>query len=181
MMISKSLKNSLANPNDNIYTPKKLAKDCIDSFIFEKNDTILDAFYGNGVFYNNYPDNIKKDFTEIKKPYEKDFFEYKKNVDYIITNPPFSMITPIFEHTVNIVNKGFGYILPGYGLSNKRLQILKDSNFGITGISYFYVTDWFGFPVIFIKCEKNKDNLFLFEPNNYKIFDEITNSNKETK
>ena len=79
------------------------------------------------------------------------------------------MLSKILEHTVKIAEKGFGYIMPGYALSNKRLNILKNNNFGITGISYFYVTEWFGFPVIFIKCEKNKPNMFLFESKNYKF------------
>ncbi len=77
------------------------------------------------------------------------------------------MISKVLEHTVKIAEKGFGYILPAYALSQKRLRILKENNFAVTGMSYFYVTEWFGFPVIFIKVEKNKESIFLFESKNY--------------
>ena len=166
-MISKSLKNSLKNPNDVIYTPKELAINCIKSFDLKTNDTVLDPFFGNGIFFNNYPDFVSKQLCEIEPPYNKDFFEYNDKVDWIISNPPFSMISKVFEHTVKITNKGFGYILPAYALSQKRLRILKENNFAVTGISYFYITEWFGFPVIFIKVEKNKQSIFLFESKNY--------------
>ena len=166
-MISKSLKYSLKNPNDVIYTPKELAINCINSFNLKTNDIVLDPFFGNGIFFNNYPDYVIKQFCEIEPPFCKDFFEYNEKVDWIISNPPFSMLTKVLEHTVKITTKGFGYILPAYALSQKRLRILKENNFAVTGISYFYVTKWFGFPVIFIKVEKNKKTIFLFESKNY--------------
>ena len=166
-MISKSLKNSLKNPNDVIYTPKELAINCINSFDLKTNDTVLDPFFGNGIFFNNYPDYVNKQLCEIDPPFNKDFFKFNEQVDYIISNPPFSMISKVLEHTVKITNKGFGYILPAYALSQKRLRIIKENNFAVTGISYFYVTEWFGFPVIFIKVEKNKESIFLFESKNY--------------
>ena len=50
-MISKSLKNSLKNPNDNVFTPKELAINCINSFDLKTNDIVLDSFFGNGVFF----------------------------------------------------------------------------------------------------------------------------------
>ena len=62
MTLSKSLKKSLNKPNDVIYTPKELAINCINSFEFQFNDLVLDAFYGKGIFYDNYPNYVKKDF-----------------------------------------------------------------------------------------------------------------------
>ncbi len=165
--LSKSLKKSLNKPNDVIYTPKELAINCVKSFEFQSNELVLDGFFGKGIFYDNYPSYVKKDFCEIEAPYNKDFFEYNDKVDYIISNPPFSMLTKVLQHTVRITQKGFGYILPAYALSHKRLKIIKENNFAVTGISYFYVTEWFGFPVIFIKVEKNKESIFLFEIKDY--------------
>tara|TARA_R100001463_G_C3482146_1_gene217049 strand:+ start:354 stop:869 length:516 start_codon:yes stop_codon:yes gene_type:complete len=166
-MISKSLKNSKDNPNDIIYTPKELAKNCINSFTLEKDDIVLDAFYGQGIFYNNYPSYVKKEFTEIEQPYNKDFFKYNNKVDWIITNPPFSKINDVLEHTINITNKGFGYILAAHNLTEKRVKYINDNGYGITGFAFYWVKDWFGFPCIFIKVEKNKPNNFLFDIKNY--------------
>ena len=165
--ISKSLKHSLNNPNDVIYTPKELAINCINSFDLKTNDIVLDPFFGNGIFFNNYPDYIVKDFCEIATPYNKDFFEFNQKVDYIISNPPFSKINDVLEHTINITNKGFGYILAAHNLTEKRVKFINSNNFGITGFAFYWVKEWFGFPVIFIKCEKNKNNNFLFESKNY--------------
>jgi len=166
-MISKSLEKSKKNPNDIIYTPKELAINCIKSFQFEFNDLVLDAFYGKGVFYNNYPNYVKKEFTEIEKPYNKDFFKYNNKVDWIISNPPFSKINDVLEHTIEITNKGFGYILAAHNLTEKRVKLINNNNFGITGFAFYWVKEWFGFPVIFIKVEKNKPNNFLFDIKNY--------------
>lgn len=165
--ISKSLKHSLDNPNDVIYTPKELAINCINSFDLKKNDIVLDPFFGNGIFYNNYPDYVDKVFCEIASPYNKDFFKFNEQVDYIISNPPFSKINNVLEHTIEITKKGFGYILAAHNLTEKRVKFINNNNFGITGFAFYWVKEWFGFPVIFIRCEKNKNNNFLFESKNY--------------
>jgi type I restriction-modification system DNA methylase subunit len=165
--ISKSLKYSLKNPNDVIYTPKELAINCINSFDLKTNDTVLDPFFGNGIFFNNYPDYVNKQLCEIEPPYNKDFFKFNEQVDYIISNPPFSKINNVLEHTIEITKKGFGYILAAHNLTEKRVKFINNNNFGITGFAFYWVKEWFGFPVIFIKCEKNKNNNFLFESKNY--------------
>ena len=41
------------NPNDKVYTPIKIAQKIIQEF--DLNGIVLDAFKGNGVFYENYP------------------------------------------------------------------------------------------------------------------------------
>jgi len=128
--ISKSLKNSLKNPNDVIYTPKELAINCIKSFDLKTNDIVLDPFFGNGIFFINYPDFVTKQLCEIEAPFNKNFFDYNDKVDWIISNPPFSMISKVLEHTVKIAEKGFGYILPAYALSQKRLRIIKENKAG---------------------------------------------------
>jgi hypothetical protein len=167
MTLSKSLKNSLNKPNDVIYTPKELAINCINSFELSSYDLVLDAFYGKGIFYDNYPNYVKKEFCEIEAPHNKDFFKYDKKVDWIITNPPFSKVNLVLEHTFKIVDKGFGYILASHNLTEKRVKMINSNGFGITGFAFYWVKEWFGYPCIFIKCEKNKDNNFLFAIKNY--------------
>ena len=63
--------------NDKIYTPVNIAKKIISEF--DLDGTVLDAFYGNGVFYENYPNNVIKHWCEIDLG--KDFFDYNEKVE----------------------------------------------------------------------------------------------------
>lgn len=153
MPLTKSLHNSKKNKNDDFYTPEKLVKDIIKNINILDNDILYDPFYGSGIFFNNFPKNNTKYFSEIKM--NNDFFYFNNKVDWIISNPPFSKLTKVFEHTCKIVQKGFGYILLSTAITSKRLKILKDNNFYITKINYFNIPKWFGFPCIYLQCEKN--------------------------
>lgn len=52
-------------PNDDISTPVEISKMIID--MFDIQGTILDPFKGDGSFYNQYPDNVVKEWCEIKR------------------------------------------------------------------------------------------------------------------
>jgi hypothetical protein len=80
--------------NDIIYTPIWVAEDMISHFNPE--GAILEPCRGNGVF----SDRMNCEWCEITEG--KDFFEYDKNVDWIITNPPYSLIRKFFLHSMEI-------------------------------------------------------------------------------
>ena len=88
-------------PNDDVMTSTSSAKFIID--YFKPTGKILEPCMGTGSFYNQL--NGDKDWCEIKK--NKDFFEYDKKVDWIITNPPFSIydnfLLKSFELADNVV------------------------------------------------------------------------------
>lgn len=64
-----------------IYTSPALAKGIID--FFQPNGMCLDPCRGGGAFYKHLPK--PKDWCELQEG--RDFFDYKKAVDWIITNP----------------------------------------------------------------------------------------------
>ena len=64
----KNLKDK-KNPNDNKKTPIELAKELIKITPFKKNDLVFDGFYGNGVWYNNFPTYVNKKWSEINPKY----------------------------------------------------------------------------------------------------------------
>ena len=105
----KGNKNSNSNlkPNDNVYTPENIAKNIIDKFNLY--GIVLDAFAGGKVFYNNYPNNVKKDWCEIKEG--KDFFDYDKKIDWIITNPPYSIYNDVMDKSMEIADN-IVYLVP---------------------------------------------------------------------
>tara|TARA_R100001163_G_scaffold9324_1_gene8949 strand:- start:213 stop:707 length:495 start_codon:yes stop_codon:yes gene_type:complete len=94
-------KTGKSTPNDDVNTNENTAKYIIN--YFNPKGLFLEPCYGKGAFYNNYQG--KKDWCEIKMG--KDFFNYKKEVDWIITNPPFSIFDEFllksFEISKNIV------------------------------------------------------------------------------
>jgi|TARA_R100000479_G_C6353908_1_gene190340 hypothetical protein len=100
--------NKDANPtltaNDIVYTPRDIARQMIAFYTGNlvrefgpevggisqiKHDVVLDPCRGDGSFYDQYPDYCTKDWCEITDG--RDFFDWDKQVDWIITNPPYSI------------------------------------------------------------------------------------------
>jgi len=69
---------------DNVYTDPALAKRIVQHF--QPSGLCLDPCRGTGAFYNAMP--INSEWCEIDDGV--DFLTYEKQVDWIITNPPFS-------------------------------------------------------------------------------------------
>ena len=78
---------------DIVYTPEPLAIDIIEHFAPQ--GRVLDASRGGGVFFDNFPGDTIPDWCEITDG--RDFFDYSCKCDWIITNPPWSMMRPISE------------------------------------------------------------------------------------
>lgn len=163
--MDRTLKKCKKRPNDIIYTPDELSKDCISIIDIKESDFLLDPFLGKGSFYNNYPEVNKKDWCEIEK--NKDFFKYQNNVDWIISNPPFSKLNDILIKCCSICNKGFGLIVLCTALTIKRINFCKSKGFIITKIMWFNVKSWFGFPCFFVVFEKSDKPFFNLEPKTY--------------
>lgn len=74
--------------NDKFMTPINLVEKIV--YHFQPKGNILEPCIGSGNFYNFLKGWIQKghtlDWCEIDKG--KDFFDYEKKVDWIITNPP---------------------------------------------------------------------------------------------
>ena len=138
---------------DKVYTPSKTSKLIIDKFPL--NGKVLDAFKGKGSFYDNYPDNVEKDWCEIDEG--KDFFEYNEHVDWIITNAPYSIYDEVMEHSMEIADN-IVYLLPLSKVVSSLGRIKKIFEFG--GVPYIYIIGAsrcgfpFGFPACAIHIQK---------------------------
>ena len=90
-----------STPNDDVMTQEPSAEFIINHF--KPTGSILEPCKGTGTFYNLFKGD--KDWCEIKE--NKDFLKYNKKVDWIITNPPFSIFDEFliksFELADNIV------------------------------------------------------------------------------
>ena len=141
-------------PNDDISTPVEISKMIID--MFDIQGTILDPFKGNGSFYNQYPNNVVKDWCEIKDG--KDFFNYHKKVDWIISNPPYSILDEVLEHSFEIADN-IVYLVPLSKIVSSMGRIREIKEYG--GVPFIYILSAskcgfpFGFPACAIYFKRN--------------------------
>ena len=134
-------------PNDKIYTPDEIAKLIISKFnLYGK---VLDAFSGGNVFYNNYPSNVEKYWCEIDKG--KDFFKYNEKVDWILTNPPYSIFDNVLDHSFSIADN-IVYLVPLSKIVSSMGRIRRIKIYG--GVPYIYIlgASKCGFPFGFPCC-----------------------------
>lgn len=108
------------------YTPPHLAKSLIDITTIQ-GSTILDPCSGTGAFLYNFPADMEWFSCEINRGH--DFFKFDKEVDWIISNPPFSQLSKWLEHTALIAQVGFAYIMPTYSLTPNRLRMIESFGF----------------------------------------------------
>jgi hypothetical protein len=154
----KNMNKVKKTPNDIIYTPLDLAKEIIDLCDLKEGDTVLDPFRGKNAFYDQYPDFVTKDWCEIEDG--RDFFDYDEKVDWIISNPPFSKMTPIIEHACKIANKGICLIGTSMGQTPHRHEIFVKNGFNMTLNEPIYsVKNWNGFRNVVFIYEKNKPSI----------------------
>jgi hypothetical protein len=159
--------------NDKFYTPLELAIELIKLVPLKKGDTVLDSAKGDGAFYDHFPSYVTKDYCEIDLG--KDFFEYKKKVDWIITNPPFSKIDNWLDHTFRIAKKGFAFVFGLHNLTPRRIEKCNKRNFYITKLHCFKVFEWFGITCFFV-CEKDKseENIITYNRKVWRLERSIT-------
>lgn len=132
---------------DKVYTPESIAKMLINKFPLS--GKVLDAFKGDGAFYNNYPDHVEKDWCEIDDG--KDFFEYNEHVDWIITNPPYSIYDEVMKHSFEIADN-IVYLVPLTKVVSSLGRIRDIYKYG--GVPYMYIigSSRCGFPFGFPSC-----------------------------
>jgi hypothetical protein len=148
---------SIDNPNDKVYTPDFIVDEVLSIFLPKvgKSECLLEPFKGKGAFYNKMPLG-RTDWCEIDEG--KDFFDYDKSVDWIITNPPYSIFKQVLPKALE-VSDNIVLVIPINKLlsSMPRLMDIKRAGFGIKHIHYLgsgrQLKFPFGFPVgaVYIK------------------------------
>ena len=65
--MNKICNNQRRSKNDEIYTPVPVAKLMIDMCELQPGMSVLDCCLGGGVFYNNYPNYVKKYYCDLNE------------------------------------------------------------------------------------------------------------------
>ena len=118
---------------DIVYTPEPLAIDIINHY--NPTGYVLDPCKGDGAFY----DNIKtttKDWCELALG--RDFFDYHTHVDWIITNPPWSLMRQFLQHGMSIADNIVYLTSINHYTTKRRLKDMKEMGFGV---KEFYCVD----------------------------------------
>tara|TARA_R110000868_G_scaffold256995_1_gene514078 strand:- start:2765 stop:3265 length:501 start_codon:yes stop_codon:yes gene_type:complete len=148
-------------------TPSGLAKKLIELIPLVDNDIVLEPFRGEGNFYNNLPDNVIKEWTEIEEG--RDYTTFNNEVDWVISNPPFRLqnnqvrinaFWTILKHFASIVRKGIGFLCNDNcfaTLTPKRMKELNNLGIYIHSYKVCSIKAWRGryFFIIFTRQPSN--------------------------
>ena len=147
--------------NDVFITPVELCKIQIEMIEYKEEDKWLDPFKNTGNYYNNYP-TTNKDWTEILE--NKDFFEYKEPCDIICSNPPYSCIDKVLEHSVKLQPRIISYLLLEGKMTPKRMEFMNTHGYSLSSMYMCKVFSWYGMAVAytFTKSEE-PDNICYVE------------------
>ena len=145
-------------------TPESACIELIKEIPLEENDRVLEAFRGEGAFYNNLPPFVIRDWCEILEG--RDFKDYIEPIDCVVSNPPFRLESKtgrvnsfyyLIDYYASRVNKGIAFLGNDSCFSTltpKRLHELQEKhNLHIHKIIVCNIKKWRGryFFIIFKK------------------------------
>lgn len=114
--------------NDRVYTPRSLAKAIIGHF--RPTGRILDPCRGHGAFSDQMPGCA---WCEIDEG--RDFFAHHDRYDWIVTNPPYSLLTRFLTHAMGLSDNVVFLVNLNAVLGVKsRLNAIRDAGFGLREI-----------------------------------------------
>ena len=162
--ISTMIKNR-KNPKDVFITPKELAKTGIDMIERRPEEVWYDPFRNSGSYYNQFPCVLVRPgdhhvWSEILDG--KDFFDYNEPVSVICSNPPYSMIDKVLEHSVELKPRVIQYLLGVGNLTAKRIEFMENAGYGITKFHMCKVFKWYGMSAI-VTWEKGGTGIFSYD------------------
>lgn len=141
---TKANKTGIATAGDVVYTPKSTAEWIIN--YFNPQGSILEPAAGKDVFYNLFK-NEEKYRCEIDDGI--DFFDWDKKVDWIITNPPYSIYDLFLEKSLQIADNVVFFVPLQKAFKSNKIQNMINDFGGLKEIVYMGGGNKHGFPVGF--------------------------------
>ncbi|QZI87820.1 hypothetical protein SIPHO054v2_p0019 [Vibrio phage 103E44.1] len=149
------------NLNDKVYTPQHIVNDVMLNFshLISRSDILMEPFKGEGVFYNEFKKYTDKHPIWCEIDLGVDFFNYEGSVDWIITNPPYSIFKEVLTKCLSVADN-IVFVIPIGKLltSMPRLTEIVRCGYGIREV--FYLGSGrklgfpFGFPVAAVHIKK---------------------------
>jgi transcriptional regulator with XRE-family HTH domain len=115
---------------DVVYTPRALARDVVEHF--QPTGVILEPCKGDGSFLDEFPADADAKWCEIEEG--RDFFVFSGQVDWIISNPPWSEFRAFNLHAMGVATN-IVWVIPLVHLSGKaRIRDVRGAGFGLREI-----------------------------------------------
>jgi hypothetical protein len=155
-------------------TPRTLAADLVALTPLEENDLVLEAFRGEGAFYDALPNFVRKDWCE--KSQGRDYTDFTGTADWIISNPPYRLeledgkrvnaLWPLLDYFSTRAAKGIGFLINDKCFSTltpRRLHILAEREMHLTKVVVCSVKKWRGryYYIVFTKSEPTETIQYL--------------------
>lgn len=118
-----------ATASDTVMTPPLVAQYVVSHFA--PIGTILEPARGNGAFYNAFG-SMKKDWCEITDG--RDFFSYHEKVDWIITNPPYSIYDAFLKHCFEVADNVVLLVPIAKAFKSMKIENMVDEYGGLKEI-----------------------------------------------
>jgi hypothetical protein len=151
-------------PKDVFYTPTAVAQKHISivNQFATKDDLWLDPFKGQGVYYNNFPEGHSKDWSEITEGFN--FFDYTRHADVICSNPPYSCLDKVIQHSISLKPRIISYLLGHGAMTPRRMKMFNDAGYSLKNMYITKVFKWYGMSeaITFVKQDE-VDNLCKIE------------------
>jgi len=143
---TKANKTKTATASDVVFTKHSTAKWIVD--YYNPNGSILEPSAGENAFYDLF-DNEEKYRCEITDG--SDFLDWDKQVDWIITNPPYSIYDLFLEHAFTIADNVIFFVPIAKAFKSNKVQKMVMEYGGLKEIVYMGGGSKhgfaFGFPV----------------------------------
>ncbi len=91
-------------PSDIVLTPDDVAKHVVD--YFKPYGRILDPCRGDGAFTQHMP---AAQWCEVRDG--RDFYDWTEQVDWIVSNPPYSIFSQFMRHSMKVA-RNIVYLIP---------------------------------------------------------------------
>jgi hypothetical protein len=128
--------------DDIILTPLDVARDVVKHF--KPSGRILDPCRGNGAFADLMPGC---DWCEIREG--RDFYDWREPVDWIVSNPPYSVFADFLRHSLTVA-ENIVYLIPVNKIFNSDRMMREIWTWG--GVPEIYTVAGggaLGFPIGF--------------------------------
>ena len=147
-------------------TSRALATDLIALTPLEEDDLVLDAFKGEGAFYDALPSYVRKEWCETSQG--RDYKDFGGTTDWVISNPPYRLqnetgkrvnaLWLLLDYFSTRVVKGIGFLINDKcfsALTPRRLQTLAERGLHLTKLVVCSVKQLRGryYYIIFTKSE----------------------------
>lgn len=146
MKPTKPNKTGRSTAADVVYTKRETTRWIVK--YFKPRGVVLDPAAGMDAFYDEFP-NTEKYRCEIEDGL--DFFDWTKKVDWIITNPPYSIYDDFLEHAFSIADNVVLFVPLAKAFKSNKVQKMVIEYGGLKEIIYMGGGGQhgfaFGFPV----------------------------------